>query len=38
MPLLFLDTSFIVMKQKGIREVLAFDDHFRQMSFEVMPF
>ena len=30
--------SFIVMKQKGIREALAFDDHFRQMSFEVMPF
>lgn len=30
--------SFVVMKQKGIQEALTFDDHFRQMSFTVIPF
>jgi predicted nucleic acid-binding protein len=29
--------SFIIMGQQNINEALAFDDHFRQMSFLTLP-
>ncbi|MBI4690303.1 MAG: type II toxin-antitoxin system VapC family toxin [Nitrospirae bacterium] len=30
--------SFTVMEQMSIKEVLTFDEHFRQMSFVSLPF
>ena len=30
-------TSYVLMKQDGLIEVLTFDDHFRQMGFAVLP-
>jgi len=30
-------TSFIILKKLGIKNVLAFDKHFRQAGFNVLP-
>lgn len=29
--------SFLVMEEKGLKEALTFDEHFRQKGFGVMP-
>ena len=31
-------TSYVVMKEFGITEVFAFDHHFEQMGFILLPF
>ena len=37
-PLSFTDcTSFALMKQRHVRHAFAFDDHFRQFGFVVVP-